>query len=554
MTTFLTSEVCTLIDKGIGNFGLTMSTSIPMNIPPQRRRGSGTLMPLGSFVPGSLFSASVASSIPRESMALSVPVDNPVIEQKLDRTRKISTIIQSSVSKVVSFPTTVGDINRRWALMLVDQFRLKHGLDPVAPEAQVDFETKDCKKSVGEFSTTHMIDISISKDESYSFVVKMIPENDPCRAYVFEAGLFEKENEMYFELLPAIKFFLQSGDRSVKTILDDLIPECIYGSHNTDGAGVLVFASITQSGGFKDCCDPCGLDIKQLRVIVKSMSEFHASGHAFLAKNKLGLVERRYPNLTKDMFSNGLLINEIQECFESYSTFIDSVGRSHLMAAKAGLCVTKLKDMRLQLARLKGCDPVNLVQGLRRQSQTGSLNTIIHGELWEKNVMLNSRMQVKVLDWKNTKVASATLDLAFLMLTSTSADIREDYTNQILEMYHQTFCETLHKLAPKCVLPTLKELQQDYKESLQYALLQALCMLVAEMHFMTNTISKAGDDEVDDLSDRLKIYEVRALSLFHGIDLCELEDEDDDHTFGACNNSDSDMDEYSMSPGNFDDI
>ena len=59
----------------------------------------------------------------------------------------------------------------------------------------------------------------------------MIPENDPCRAYVFEAGLFEKENEMYFDLLPAIKFHCK------KTLIQQLIPDCIYGSHNMDGAG-----------------------------------------------------------------------------------------------------------------------------------------------------------------------------------------------------------------------------------------------------------------------------------------------------------------------------
>ena len=71
----------------------------------------------------------------------------------------------------------------------------------------------------------------LSPKENIDFVVKMIPENDPCRAYVFEAGLFEKENEMYFDLLPAIKFHCK------KTLIQQSIPDCIYGSHNMDGAG-----------------------------------------------------------------------------------------------------------------------------------------------------------------------------------------------------------------------------------------------------------------------------------------------------------------------------
>ena len=88
--------------------------------------------------------------------------------------------------------------------------------------------------SVGEFSSTYSVQVSIPKlqEEKLHFVVKMIPENDPCRAYVFETGLFEKENEVYFDLMPAIKFNCKS------TLIEELIPECIYGSHNMDGAGI----------------------------------------------------------------------------------------------------------------------------------------------------------------------------------------------------------------------------------------------------------------------------------------------------------------------------
>ena len=68
----------------------------------------------------------------------------------------------------------------------------------------------------------------------------MIPENDPCRAYVFETGLFEKENEVYFDLMPAIKFNCKS------TLIEELIPECIYGSHNMDGAGTYEYLIFLQ--------------------------------------------------------------------------------------------------------------------------------------------------------------------------------------------------------------------------------------------------------------------------------------------------------------------
>ena len=54
-------------------------------------------------------------------------------------------------------------------------------------------------------------------------------------------------------------------------------------------------------------------------------------------------------------------------------------------------------------------------------------------------------------------------------------------------------------------------------------------MFVQEMHYMTQNIAKALDQEnteiVEDLSERLKIYELRALTLFKDIDLSQIMDD-----------------------------
>ena len=54
-------------------------------------------------------------------------------------------------------------------------------------------------------------------------------------------------------------------------------------------------------------------------------------------------------------------------------------------------------------------------------------------------------------------------------------------------------------------------------------------MFVQEMHYMTQNIAKALDDDkaqiVEDLSERLKIYELRALTLFKDMDLSQIEDD-----------------------------
>merc|ERR1719411_1660776 len=89
---------------------------------------------------------------------------------------------------------------------------------------------------------------------------------------------------------------------------------------------------------------------------------------------------------------------------------------------------------------------------LRRQVDT-PFNTIIHGELWEKNMLfrqteVDTAPQCLVLDWKNAKIASATKDVAFLLLSSTTNRLRTECLMEILQHYHATFLSTLAGLDP----------------------------------------------------------------------------------------------------------
>ena len=68
--------------------------------------------------------------------------------------------------------------------------------------------------------------------------------------------------------------------------MDSLLPQCIYSSHNTDGAGVIVFKNSCSDASFKDCSDPEGLSLPQILTIVKAIAKFHAAGRAFLARNQ----------------------------------------------------------------------------------------------------------------------------------------------------------------------------------------------------------------------------------------------------------------------------
>ena len=108
-----------------------------------------------------------------------------------------------------------------------------------------------------------------------------------------------------------------------------------------------------------------------------------------------------------------MLLKDIAECLESYAIFLDAISSNKMIE-------DDIRDIKNQFSKLKSCDAFLLIKNLRRPSKSGKLTTIIHGELWDRNVLLNDRDQTIIIDWKNAKLASATLDLAFLMLSSTT--------------------------------------------------------------------------------------------------------------------------------------
>ena len=171
------------------------------------------------------------------------------------------------------------------------------------------------------------------------------------------------------------------------------------------------------------------------------------------------------------MYSNGMLLKEISDCMESFELLLNCA-MSGDSSSKVDISEDDLIDIRNQFSKLQSCDPYLLLNNLRRHSKSGKLTTIVHGELWDRNVLMLDE-KVKILDWKNAKLASATLDLAFLMLSSTTSDVRDCCTNDLLKSYHKVFCQTMDKFGiPSQEQPSFCEILEDYQISLQVAILQ----------------------------------------------------------------------------------
>ena len=149
-------------------FSLTnmMEPSIPVSIPSHRefhrdnsqslsrhrefhRGNSHSLSRKSSTViSGSFFCASSVNH-PR-NYGVSIPgINDPCIERKLTRTRKMSESIRKVESKswMATIPTQKEDITPKWIHMILNQTLLKSGKAPLDKSAllDMDFQVFDCK-------------------------------------------------------------------------------------------------------------------------------------------------------------------------------------------------------------------------------------------------------------------------------------------------------------------------------------------------------------------------------------------------------------------------
>eukprot|EP00092_Neocalanus_flemingeri_P050059 GFUD01057739.1.p1 GENE.GFUD01057739.1~~GFUD01057739.1.p1 ORF type:complete len:517 (-),score=103.95 GFUD01057739.1:128-1678(-) len=477
--------------SGSGNNSPTLGTSY-----------FGRISPRSSTVKGSITSCQAPPS--------------PTTIKRLLRIRKMSEMAKTPQSgNFTTIPTQLADVNPDWAKLIINQHRIKHFQPPLHQEAMVTKLTvDDCKKSSGDMSTTCRINVKVdtTADEvQYYFIAKLLPADDPCRVYVFEANVFEKEISIYFELLPFLK---QSClNNKLERLLSSHIPQCIYGSNNMDGAGVLVFECALEQG-FLHPVNPQGLSLEQVLCVINFMAKFHAIGSALITKSHKSM-KLRYPYLLSNVYSSPLMIEGAKKMFEIYDDFLKSVPDQRDLAEKFE-------------KHCMGDDGAKeMFSCLRRQVDT-PFNTIVHGEIWEKNMLFKdsedehfkSTLECVVLDWKNAKIASATKDIAFLLLSSTTNQLRKEFLDVILCKYYSTFCETLRILNPDLLKSnglTFEDFYTDYKISTKGAFMQAVCVLVQEMQHIEHQLNFGADRKKSDfeIGETLRIYERRALNLMN---------------------------------------
>jgi len=305
-------------------------------------------------------------------------------------------------------PTEPEEITAQWLFEVINQYREVKELSLLKkPEDILECEINERMTSRGYVSSTYNINIRFKcyttmglEESDYSFFVKMMPSshiyyNERGKFIAQSTGSFKREIETNFRFLRALDRFVSEESAvtggewaAIRT------PEIVYGSHDRVGNGVIVWINETAAHGFKPTNHCRGLTLMELSCVVVRLAEFHAAATAFLAKTGDQNLPGQFPELSKGVDLNGptqptsdesqseakeeasRLIKEMTFVFRDFCRFVRRLP-GHLHAFKA--CDQARQSM-----------VETMVHSSRRHSFL-PLRTIIHGELWEKNILLHRR-------------------------------------------------------------------------------------------------------------------------------------------------------------------
>ncbi|XP_023025518.1 uncharacterized protein [Leptinotarsa decemlineata] len=302
---------------------------------------------------------------------------------------------------------------------------------------------------------------------SLSFIIKLLPQDPFSRFFVTEAQFDLREIKFYTQVVPDLESFRQN-------IGDDLdlrlpIPKCYY-AHYTAGTNepeptppesVLVLENIKPIG-FNSADFSRGLTLRQTKSAVEAVAKVHSLSLCLKIKEGKSLSDR-YPFLFQTMRASDSYQQLVERGLPQLSQFLER--RSGLDSVLAAL-----NDLRPHTK--------NIIENLLAPEEPMAL--ITHTDFWCNNLMFKEDEKeclCDILDWQMVTYSRPTNDLALLLNSSISAELRRLHTDEILDEYWDSLTSSCRKMKVDVEAELgydRKKLGEDFKRSQLLALL--LCI------------------------------------------------------------------------------
>lgn len=309
-------------------------------------------------------------------------------------------------------------------------------------------------------------------------IIKLLPHDPFSRFFVTEAQFDLREIQFYTKVLPDLLNFQESilGGSPDDSPLLVSVPKCLHShyvsgkyrvsdghehQHEEDLVGtpeppesILVLQDM-RPFGYKSAHFIKGLTLQEAEAAIKALSNVHALSLSMKNKENVNLSER-YSFLFQTSKATESYQQLVEQGLPQLSKFLES---------KSGF--EKIIDI------LTGFRSKTrfLIEGLLQPEEPMGL--ITHTDFWCNNLLFHEdKLNIQaedsciILDWQMICYSRPTNDIALLIVSSLSSNIRRNHTQKLLDLYYDSMKKNCLKLTLDIEADlrySRDQLQEDYR-------------------------------------------------------------------------------------------
>ena len=281
----------------------------------------------------------------------------------------------------------------------------------------------------GVMSTCFKATVKINEVVKGIFLKTALDKDDRGRQFSDLFAFGKRETFFYTNVIEKLVQFEEKHFQY--PILGSLVPKFYCGdfSNEDDKCGYfLVFEDISkdyQLRGFEE-----GMTKEDTILTLKKLAKFHALSFAFIKDNQ-ALIKSWNLTSTHEKYKSDL---QLEYCFTNYAKMVDIIAKEKPKLRKP-----------LEHLREHWYDYFDKAYFIGKYSNN---KFFIHGDFWLNNIMC-STVDCKFIDWEDFTLGDPALDLGFFLASSISIDNLNQWEDELLQLYLETFEGTCAEMKVK---------------------------------------------------------------------------------------------------------
>ncbi|CAG7815519.1 unnamed protein product, partial [Allacma fusca] len=272
-----------------------------------------------------------------------------------------------------------------------------------------------------------------TKTRDLHLIHKTFPASPVDKDRVRNYRVFWVENQFYSSLKPDFEQLVPSS-------LDYKIPTAQFYAGMNDNENDYITMEDLRPAGYKMPDKFQGLSFPEVSKVMEVLAKFHAAGYYFLRVKGEGYFDSKYPLFSCNNFflhdNRSMRPVFIQAIYTSMCDIISE------LEPEMGAKVSKFAGLSLT-------DFGTVINEIMDLTDTKMFPTIVHGDLWVNNILVKEvegQVDVKFVDFQMTRRGNIFDDLVYFMFTSTTAEFRRKYLQEMLSIYYENFAGFLKEV------------------------------------------------------------------------------------------------------------